>query len=78
VHLQYRERDSLVAEWERRRDALIEVEDELLDESLSEKEARRLERRANRLLAEMEEIRIDIRVFERLNSLDRWTPPRED
>ncbi|GLQ19153.1 DUF2799 domain-containing protein [Algimonas porphyrae] len=83
VYQLYAERDSLVDRWQNRRDKYLDVRSRLdaVDpdgEGLSAKERRRLESWAARLDHEMDDIRIEIRAFERIHDLDRWTIPNLD
>lgn len=71
------ERNVLVSRWEDQREAYLNVTDRLDVDDLTPKERRRLERKADRLANEMDDLRIDIRAMEQLHGLTRWSPPTD-
>lgn len=71
------ERDDLVSRWEDRRRDYVNVTGRLANDDMDARERRRLETKQARLINQMENIRIDIRVMERLHGLTRWNPPTD-
>jgi hypothetical protein len=71
------ERDNLVSRWEDRRRDYQNVSGRLINDELDARERRRLETKQERLINQMENIRIDIRAMERLHGLTRWNPPTD-
>lgn len=67
----HQEHKSLIAEYDDRIEALVEVERRLDEEEMDDKERKRLRKKAKRLEGEADDIRIDIRAFERLHDLPR-------
>jgi hypothetical protein len=73
-----RERDQIVSRWKDRDKAYRNVVARLDNDDLDAKERNRLEKKADRLLRQMDNLRIDIRALERLHDLPRWRPPVSD
>lgn len=71
------ERNVLVDRWTDQRNAFLNVTDRLDADDLNPKERRRLERKADRLANDMDDIRIEIRAMELLHGLTRWSPPTD-
>ena len=67
----YAERDQMVDRYIRRQDALTGTRQNMKKENISDGEIRRLRKKAKRIEEELEEMKIDIRVFERLNALTK-------
>ena len=69
VYVLYAERDQMVDRYIRREEALIGTRNNMKKENISDGELRRLRKKEKRIEKELEEMKIDIRVFERLNAL---------
>lgn len=67
----YQEHKSLVSRYDDRIEALNEVERRLREEEMDDKERKRLKKKARRLDGEADDLRIDIRAFERIHNLPR-------
>ena len=67
----YSEHENLISAYENRYDAIIEVERKLSEDELPDKERKRLRSKLYRLENEAEDLRIDIRAYERLYDLPR-------
>lgn len=61
-----REYDSLVAAYETTRKSLVDVSDRLYDQTLEQDERKRLRKKERRLQRQLDDNRIDIRAFERV------------
>ncbi len=69
IHGLYEERDEMVNRYIRREEALIGTRNNMKKKNVSDGELRRLRKKAKRIEKELEEMKINIRVFERLNAL---------
>lgn len=67
----YEERRSLIANYEDTVDALVEVRRKLREDELTDGERRRLIKKEVRLEDRADDIRIDVRAFERIHDLPR-------
>lgn len=67
----YQEHESLVGKAEDVDEALREVRRKLREDELTEGDRRRLEKKRGRLRDDFEDVRIDLRAFERLHDLPR-------
>lgn len=65
----YSERDRMVDRYDRHYEALIGTRNNMKKENISDREIRRLRKKAARIEVELEDMKVDIRVFERLNNL---------
>lgn len=69
VYVLYGERDRMVDRYIRREEALIGTRNNMKKEGISDGELRRLRKKERRIEKELKEMKINIRVFERLNAL---------
>lgn len=67
----YQEHKSLIARYDDRIEALTEVRRRLREDEMDDKERRRLQKKERRLEDEADDIRIDVRAFERIHDLPR-------
>lgn len=67
----YQEHKNLISRYDERVEALNEVERRLREDEMDDKERKRLKKKARRLDGEADDLRIDIRAFERINDLPR-------
>ena len=67
----YQEHEGLIGRYNNTVDALIEVRRKLREDEIDSDERRRLEKKEARLEDKREDLRIDIRAFERLHGLRR-------
>jgi len=69
THALYGERDQLVDRYTRLQDALYGTRENMEKENISKDELRRLRKKAARIETDLEDLKVDIRVFERVNNL---------